>query len=76
MKKITTRAASVLLLAMLVIMGMNVYILRYIDQGRSWALTFARLNTESTATASSSHTSTPIATITAATRRPASPTIT
>lgn len=50
MKKITTRAASVLLLAMLVIMGMNVYILRYIDQGRSWALTFARLNTESTGT--------------------------
>ena len=50
MKKITTRAVSVLLLAMLVIMGMNVYILRYIDHGRSWALTFARLNTESTGT--------------------------
>ena len=50
MKKITTRAASVLLLAMLVITGMNVYILRYIDQGRSWALTFARLNTEATGT--------------------------
>ena len=50
MKKIATRAASVLLLAMLVIMGMNVYLLRYIDQGRSWALTFARLNTESTGT--------------------------
>ena len=50
MKKITTRAASVLLLAMLVIIGMNVYLLRYIDQGRSWALTFARLNTESTGT--------------------------
>ena len=50
MKKITTRAVSVLLLAMLVIIGMNVYILRYIDNGRSWALTFARLNTESTGT--------------------------
>lgn len=50
MKKITTRAASVLLLAMLVIVGMNVYVLRYIDHGRSWALKFARLNTESSGT--------------------------
>ncbi len=50
MKKISTRAASVLLLAMLIIMGMNVYVLRYIDHGRSWALMFARLNTESSGT--------------------------
>ena len=47
MKKITTRAVSVLLIAMLVIAGMNVYVLHYISDGRKWALTFARLNSDS-----------------------------
>ncbi len=47
MKKITTRAVAVLLLAMLVIAGLNVYVLRYISDGRRWALSFAMLNSES-----------------------------
>lgn len=44
MKKITTRAVSVLLLAALIIIGLLVYTIRYIDSGRSWALAFARSN--------------------------------
>ena len=48
MKKITTRAVSVLLLAVLVIVGLNVYVLHYISDGRKWALSFARLNSDST----------------------------
>lgn len=48
MKKITTRAIAVLLLAILVIVGLNVYVLKYISDGRKWALTFARLNSDST----------------------------
>ena len=48
MKKISTRAVSVLLLAVLVIVGLNVYVLHYISDGRRWALSFARLNSEST----------------------------
>lgn len=48
MRKITRRAVSVLLIALLVILGMTVYVLRYIDQGRDWATYFSRLNSAST----------------------------
>lgn len=34
MKKITNRAVSVLLIAALIIAGMVVYVLRYVDNGR------------------------------------------
>lgn len=44
MKKITRRAFSVLLLAVLVIVGLTSYVLRYIDHGAEWALYFNRLN--------------------------------
>ena len=44
MKKITNRAFSVLLIAILVIFGLTAYVLRYIDDGRSWALAFSRAN--------------------------------
>lgn len=47
MRKITTRAVSVLLLAAAVVVGLTVYVLRYIDDGRSWALAFSRLNSGS-----------------------------
>ncbi len=50
MKKITNRAVSVLLIAALVIVGMTVYVLRYIDDGRSWALAFSRANSGVTGT--------------------------
>lgn len=48
MKKITNRAVSVLLIAALIIAGMVVYVLRYVDNGRDWALYFARANSGST----------------------------
>ena len=48
MKKITTRAVSVLLIAALVIVGLTVYVLRYIDNGQDWALYFSRANSGST----------------------------
>ncbi len=48
MKKITTRALSVLLIAALVVVGLTVYVLRYIDHGRDWALYFSRANSGST----------------------------
>ncbi len=48
MKKITNRAVSVLLIAALVIVGMLVYLIRYVDEGEDWALYFSRLNTDST----------------------------
>ena len=48
MKKITNRAVSVLLIAALVIVGMLVYVIRYVDQGEDWALYFSRLNTDAT----------------------------
>lgn len=48
MKKITNRAFSVLLLAMLVIVGMLAYVLRYVDHGQDWALAFTRANSGST----------------------------
>ena len=47
MKKITRRAFSVLLLALLVIVGLTSYVLRYIDHGEDWALYFNRLNSGS-----------------------------
>ncbi len=47
MRKITRRAYSVLLLAVLVIVGLTSYVLRYIDHGADWALYFNRLNSGS-----------------------------
>ena len=44
MKKITRRAFSVLLLALAIIFGMTVFVLRYVDEGSSWALYFSRAN--------------------------------
>ena len=46
-KKITNRALSVLLLAALVICGMAVYVMRYVDHGKEWALYFSRANSGS-----------------------------
>lgn len=48
MKKITNRAISVLLLAAVVISGMLVYVIRYADQGRDWALAYSQANSGST----------------------------
>ena len=48
MKKINRRAFSVLLIAAFVIIGMSVYVLRYIDHGQDWALYFSRANSGST----------------------------
>ena len=48
MKKISNRAVSVLLIAAMVICGMVVYVLRYVDDGREWALYFSRANSGST----------------------------
>lgn len=48
MKRITNRAVSVLLIAALVICGMVVYVLRYVDHGQDWALYFSRANSGST----------------------------
>ena len=48
MKKINRRAFSVLLLALLVIAGMCLYILNYVDHGKDWALAFSRANSGST----------------------------
>ena len=44
MKKITRRAFSVVLIALMVIFGMVAYLLRYIDHGREWALAYPRAN--------------------------------
>lgn len=48
MKKITSRAVSVLLIAALVIAGMGLYIGRYIFHGEDWALFFSGANSDST----------------------------
>ena len=48
MKKITNRAISVLLLAGLIILGSLLYVIRYADNGRDWALAYARANSGST----------------------------
>lgn len=48
MKKITRRALSVLLIAAMVICGMGLYLLNYIDHGEEWALYFSRANSGST----------------------------
>ena len=50
MKKITNRAFSVLLIAIMVIFGMIVYTLQYIDHGQDWALTFRRANSGASGT--------------------------
>ncbi|MGI5977501.1 MAG: penicillin-binding transpeptidase domain-containing protein [Candidatus Limivicinus sp.] len=47
MKKIKNRALAVLLIAAMIICGMTVYVLRYIDNGRDWALYFTRANSGS-----------------------------
>ncbi len=47
MKKITNRAFSLLLIASLVIFGMGVYIVRYVQHGEDWALYFAGTNSDS-----------------------------
>ena len=47
MKKISRRAISVLLIAAAVIFGCVVYVLRYIDDGHSWALAFSSANSGS-----------------------------
>lgn len=47
MKKITNRAFSLLLIAALVIFGMGVYIVRYVQHGEDWALYFAGTNSDS-----------------------------
>ena len=44
MKKITGRAFSVLLLALMIIAGMTLYVIRYADHSREWALAFPRAN--------------------------------
>ncbi len=44
MSKITNRAVSVLLIAALIVVGLLVYTIRWVDEGRSWALSFARAN--------------------------------
>lgn len=47
MNKIKNRAVSVLLLALLLIVGLLNYTFRFLDHGREWALTFARANSSS-----------------------------
>ena len=47
MKKITNRAFSLLLIAALVIGGMGIYLLEYIDRGEDWARYFSRVNSGS-----------------------------
>lgn len=48
MKKINRRAFSVLIIALAVIFGLGVYVLRYVDHGQDWALYFSRANSDST----------------------------
>ena len=48
MNKIKNRAFVVLLLALLLIVGLLIYTMRFLDHGREWALTFARANSSST----------------------------
>ena len=47
-RKITNRAFSVLLIAAMVVCGMGVYLVRYIEDGKDWALYFSRENSGST----------------------------
>ena len=47
MKKITHRAFSLLLLAAIIVVGLALYTIRYVDDGRDWALSFARANSGS-----------------------------
>lgn len=50
MKKVTLRAYFTVLLAVLVIVGLLVYVIRYIDDGASWALYFDETTTKCTYT--------------------------
>ena len=47
MKRITHRAFSLLLLAALIVAGLALYTIRYVDNGKDWALSFARANSGS-----------------------------
>lgn len=47
MKKISSRSIAVLMIAALVIGGLGFFITRYIDDGRDWALAFAKANSGS-----------------------------
>lgn len=47
MRKITNRAFSLLLIAALVMGGMLIYLVQYIDHGQEWALSFSRVNSGS-----------------------------
>lgn len=47
MNKISRRALSALIIAALVIVGLVAYVLRYVDNGRDWALYFSRANSGS-----------------------------
>ena len=49
MKKMRIRSISVLLIALGVIFGMGLYILRYVEDGGRWAMYFSTANSESTA---------------------------
>ncbi|MCR5663626.1 MAG: penicillin-binding protein [Oscillospiraceae bacterium] len=44
MKKINRRAGAVLLLAVLILAGLVLFTIRYVDDGRRWALAFSRDN--------------------------------
>ena len=44
MKQITNRAVSVLLLAVLVILGTVFFLFRFVDQGKDWAAAYSREN--------------------------------
>lgn len=48
MKKMYGRASAVLILSLLVIAGLIVYVLHYVDNGGDWALYFSRANSGST----------------------------
>lgn len=47
MKKITRRAFCVLLIAAMVMFGMGMYLVRYVEHGQEWAMYFSRANSGS-----------------------------
>lgn len=47
MKKIGVRSLSLLLICLLVLFGMGVFLARYVEHGRDWALYFSRANSGS-----------------------------
>ncbi len=48
MTKIAHRAISVLLIALLIVAGLTVYVMRWLDRGREWAGAFSTVNSMST----------------------------